>query len=80
MFLSYSVLFNCVTTNVVDLQDIAILSQTFERVVDRKNSVIKALAADADEADEQYNKALRSHLFNIDRLVGETSGRGQRHN
>ena len=44
--------------------------QTFERVVDRKNSIIKALSCEADEADEQYNKALRSHLFNVDQLVG----------
>ena len=52
------------------LQDIEILSQTFERVVDRKDSVIKALAKDTEEAEEQYNAALRSHLYVEDRLIG----------
>nr|CAB3228657.1 coiled-coil domain-containing protein 65 [Phallusia mammillata] len=50
-------------------KDIEILSQTFERVVDRKDSVIKALAKDTEEAEEQYNMALRSHLGNVDNLV-----------
>jgi len=47
-----------------------VLSQTFERVVDRKDSVIKALAKDTEEAEEQYNMALRSHLSNVDDLIG----------
>jgi len=50
-------------------KDIEILSQTFERVVDRKDSVIKALAKDTEEAEEQYNAALRSHLYVEDRLI-----------
>ena len=52
-------------------KDIEILSQTFERVVDRKDSVIKSLAKDLQEAEEQYAMALRSHLQNVDYLVGK---------
>ncbi|XP_062058218.1 dynein regulatory complex subunit 2 isoform X4 [Lepus europaeus] len=50
-------------------RDIEILSQTFERVVDCKDSVIKSLAKDLSEAEEQYAHALRSHLHNIDQLL-----------
>ncbi|KAM5179461.1 dynein regulatory complex subunit 2 [Mantella aurantiaca] len=50
-------------------KDIEILSQTFERVVDCKNNVIKSLIKDVEEADEQYTHALRSHLQNIDQLL-----------
>ncbi|XP_069086598.1 dynein regulatory complex subunit 2 [Pleurodeles waltl] len=50
-------------------KDIEILSQTFERVVDCKDSVIKSLAKDLHEAEEQYAHALRSHLQNIDNLI-----------
>lgn len=51
-------------------KDIEILSQTFERVVDRKDAVIKSLAKDLMEAEEQYSMALRSHLQNVDGLIG----------
>ncbi|KAM5333977.1 dynein regulatory complex subunit 2 [Glossophaga mutica] len=51
------------------LKDIEILSQTFERVVDCKDNVIKSLAKDLSEAEEQYAHALRSHLHNIDQLL-----------
>jgi len=50
-------------------KDIEILSQTFERVVDRKDSVIKSLAKDLSEAEEQYAMALRNHLQNVDYLI-----------
>ncbi|XP_072265454.1 dynein regulatory complex subunit 2 [Pyxicephalus adspersus] len=50
-------------------KDIEILSQTFERVVDCKNNVIKSLMKDVEEADDQYTHALRSHLQNIDALL-----------
>ncbi|XP_001504180.1 dynein regulatory complex subunit 2 [Equus quagga] len=50
-------------------KDIEILSQTFERVVDCKDSVIKSLAKDLSEAEEQYAHALRSHMHNIDQLL-----------
>ncbi|XP_056418228.1 dynein regulatory complex subunit 2 [Hyla sarda] len=50
-------------------KDIEILHQTFERVVDCKDNVIKSLIKDVDEAEEQYTHALRSHLQNIDQLL-----------
>ncbi|KAM8977465.1 dynein regulatory complex subunit 2 [Pelodytes ibericus] len=50
-------------------KDIEILSQTFERVVDCKDSVIKSLAKDVEESEEQYAHALRSHLQNIDKQL-----------
>jgi hypothetical protein len=50
-------------------KDLEILSQTFERVVDRKESVIKSLGKDLLEAEEQYSMALRSHLQNVDYLI-----------
>ena len=50
-------------------RDIQILSQTFERVIDRKDAIIKSLAKDIEEAEEQYQIALRSHLQNIDSLI-----------
>lgn len=50
-------------------KDIEILSQTFERVVDCKDSVIRSLAKDLAEAEAQYAHALRSHLHNIDKLL-----------
>ena len=52
-------------------KDIEILSQTFERVVDRKDAVIKSLAKDIMEAEEQYAMCLRSHLQNVDGLIGK---------
>lgn len=48
---------------------IEILSQTFERIMDRKESIIKTLVADLSEADEQHLMALRAHLQNVDILI-----------
>ncbi|NXP09244.1 DRC2 protein, partial [Thinocorus orbignyianus] len=50
-------------------QDILILSQTFERVMDCKDSVIQSLTTDLEEAEEQQAQALRSHLHNLDLLL-----------
>lgn len=50
-------------------KDIEIMSQTFERIIDRKDSVIKALVKDLQEAKEQYAMAMRSHFQNVDNLV-----------
>lgn len=36
----------------------------------RKESVIKSLAKDLAESEEQYAMALRSHLQNVDNLIG----------
>jgi len=50
-------------------KEIAILSQTFERVVDRKQNVITALSRDIEEAEEQYNVSVRQHFFAVDTLI-----------
>ena len=47
------------------------MSQTFERTVDRKDAIIRSLAMDIEEAEEQYQVALRKHLQNMDDLIGE---------
>ncbi|NWY48065.1 DRC2 protein, partial [Sylvia atricapilla] len=50
-------------------QDIEILSQTFTRVIDCKDGVIEALVRELEEAEEQQNQALRSHLHLTDQLL-----------
>ncbi len=50
------------------LKDIEIMSQTFERIIDRKDSVIKSLVKDLQEAEEQYEMAMRSYFENTDNL------------
>lgn len=50
-------------------KDIEIMSQNHERDVDRKDAVIQMLDRDLEEAEEQYQMALRSHLQNIDTLI-----------
>ena len=50
-------------------RDIEILSQTFERIIDRKDSVIKAMVKDLLEAEEQYSMGLRSHIKNVDDII-----------
>ena len=50
-------------------KDIAIQSQTFVRVVDRKESDIKSLVNNLLEAEEQYLIAQRTHIQNIDELT-----------
>ncbi|XP_061198253.1 dynein regulatory complex subunit 2-like [Saccostrea echinata] len=52
-------------------KDLEILSQTFERIVDRKDATIKSLAKDLQEADEQYSMSLRAHLQNVDSLIDQ---------
>ncbi|GAB1608564.1 dynein regulatory complex subunit 2-like [Argonauta hians] len=49
--------------------DIMILKSSFERTLDRKEGVFKAILVDIEEAEEQYILALSSHLENIDRLL-----------
>ncbi|NWT57217.1 DRC2 protein, partial [Erythrocercus mccallii] len=53
-------------------QDIEILSQTFARVMDCKDGVIEVAvgpAGELEEAEEQQNRALRSHLHLTDQLL-----------
>lgn len=51
------------------LKDIEIMSQTFERIIDRKDSVIKSLVKDLQEAEEQYAMAVRSYFERTDFLI-----------
>ena len=48
---------------------IDIIKQSHERDVDRKDAILQMLDRDTEEAEEQYQMALRSHLQNIDRLL-----------
>ncbi|KAK2857919.1 hypothetical protein Q7C36_005838 [Tachysurus vachellii] len=50
-------------------EDFAILSQTFERVVDCKDNVIKLLVSDLSEAEQQSALAHRAHLQCLDHLL-----------
>jgi len=59
-------------------KDIEILSQTFERIVDRKDAILKSLVKDLEEADEQYQMSLRSHLQNLKRLIDFQKNRLER--
>lgn len=51
------------------IKEVEILSQNHEREVDRKDAIIQMLDRDLEEADEQHQMALRSHLQNVDDLV-----------
>lgn len=50
-------------------KDIEILSQNHERDVDRKDAIIQMLDRDLEEAEDQFQMALRAHLENMDRLI-----------
>lgn len=50
-------------------KDIEILSQNHERDVDRKDAILQMLDRDLEEAEDQYQMALRTHLVNIDSLI-----------
>lgn len=52
------------------IKDIEVLSQTFERVIDSKDAIIKSLAKDLAEADEQYAVVLRDQIQKVDFLIG----------
>ena len=51
------------------LKDIEIMSQTFERIIDRKESVIKELLKDLNESEEQFEMAMRSNFERTDFLI-----------
>lgn len=50
-------------------KEIQILSQTFERMVDKKNAVIEALVNDLDQAESQQRLAARQHNQNLERFI-----------
>lgn len=50
-------------------KDIEILSQNHERDIDRKDAILQMLDRDLEEAEDQYQMALRLHLQNMDALI-----------
>merc|ERR550525_837510 len=50
-------------------KQVEIISQNHERDVDRKDAILQMLDRDLDEAEEQHQVAVRSHLLNVDRLL-----------
>jgi len=50
-------------------KEIDVIKQSHERDVDRKDAIIQMLDRDTEEAEEQYQMALRRHLENIDKLL-----------
>jgi dynein regulatory complex subunit 2 len=50
-------------------KDVEILSQNHERDVDRKDAILQMLDRDLEEAEDQFQMALRTHLTNIDILI-----------
>merc|ERR1719387_3099214 len=49
-------------------KQVEIISQNHERDVDRKDAILQMLDRDLDEAEEQHQVAVRSHLVNTDKL------------
>lgn len=50
-------------------KQVEIISQNHERDVDRKDAILQMLDRDLDEAEEQHQVAVRSHLLNVERLL-----------
>merc|ERR550525_1012145 len=50
-------------------KQVEIVSQNHERDVDRRDAILQMLDRDLDEAEEQQQVAVRSHLLNVDRLL-----------
>jgi sulfur relay (sulfurtransferase) DsrC/TusE family protein len=50
-------------------KQVEIISQNHERDVDRKDAILQMLDRDLDEAEEQHQVAVRSHLLNTDKLL-----------
>mmetsp|Transcript_22686 Transcript_22686/g.51874 ORF Transcript_22686/g.51874 Transcript_22686/m.51874 type:complete len:490 (+) Transcript_22686:96-1565(+) len=50
-------------------KQVEIISQNHDRDVDRKDAILQMLDRDLDEAEEQHQVAVRSHLLNVDRLL-----------
>ena len=50
-------------------KQIQIYQQNHDREVDAKDAILQMLDRDLDEAEEQYQMALRNHLIHIDDLI-----------
>lgn len=51
-------------------QELQVLSQTFERVVDRKEAILQGLVAYLGESEQQDAMSSRTHTRNLDKLIG----------
>merc|ERR1719486_428592 len=58
-------------------KEVEIISQNHERDVDRKDAILQMLDRDLDEAEEQHQVAVRSHLLNVDRLISIQDARAE---
>ena len=54
---------------------IQIYQQNHDREVDAKDAILQMLDRDLDEAEEQYQMALRNHLIHIDDLIALQASR-----
>ena len=50
-------------------KEIQIYQQNHDREVDAKDAIMQMLDRDLDEAEEQYQMALRNHLIHVDELI-----------
>ncbi|RLN15333.1 hypothetical protein BBJ28_00002989 [Nothophytophthora sp. Chile5] len=50
-------------------KEVEVRSQNHERDVDRQDALLQMLDRDLEEAEEQFQMALRAHLLNVDELV-----------
>lgn len=47
--------------------DLEIIAQNHEREVDRRDAILQMMDRDLDEAEEQYQTAIRANLLHMDR-------------
>ena len=50
-------------------KEIQIYQQNHDREVDAKDAILQMIDRDLDEAEEQYQMALRNHLIHVDELI-----------
>eukprot|EP00811_Abedinium_folium_P029991 NODE_4767_length_1850_cov_8.384214.p1 GENE.NODE_4767_length_1850_cov_8.384214~~NODE_4767_length_1850_cov_8.384214.p1 ORF type:complete len:513 (-),score=180.85 NODE_4767_length_1850_cov_8.384214:312-1775(-) len=50
-------------------KQVEVIAQSHERDVDRKDAMLQMLDRDLDEAEEQHQVAVKSHLLSVDRLL-----------
>ena len=50
-------------------KEIQIYQQNHDREVDAKDAILQMLDRDLDEAEEQFQMALRNHLIHVDELI-----------
>ena len=50
-------------------REVEVIAQNHERDMDRKDAIMQMLDRDLDEAEEQHQVAIRTHLLNVDTLM-----------